>query len=757
MKKIAFVVHRYGKEITGGAEYECMLMAKRLKQYYEVEILTTCAKDDATWANEYAEGIEDDAGVIVRRFLTDENRRLDRYNEIFNIVGGAHEYTEEIDWIISQGPYSYDLFRYIHLNYNQYDAIIFMTYLYYTSAVCMVGIPNAIFVPTAHDEKPIYLEHFNRVFDVPQAIMYNTDEEKELVERLFPETKDKPSIVGVLGFDIPVEGEEERDLVSVEGDYLLYAGRITPAKGCDTLIEYFLKYKKETETDLKLVLIGKLDMELPDDENIIFLGFVSEEQKTKLMREATAFVIASHFESLSMVVLEAMSVKTPVMVTSHCEVLKGHIDKSGAGVCFGTYNDFSEGIERVIQNREIFVVNGKSYVEKKYAWDVIINQIRGIIEGIQFQKSDEEICPVEQTTVVNAELKPAFEEKNISIVFATDNNYVPLLAVALNSLIENSSDENNYDIVVLSDNISRLHKEQILKLIEGRDNFSLRYIEVFNELNKLSFQFNNTQLSRATFMRLFVPRYFKNYHKIIYLDCDIVLQTDIANLYCQDISGYMVGAVRDVHVGEVSKSNSVFRDYVVNDLGLESAEDYFNAGVLMMNIDEVCKLYTSEDLFSLATSRKWNWEDQDVLNKISKGKVYYFPYNWNVFWVPNTSIQHLMEMNVNYSKALGNPFLIHYAAGAIPVKRIEDRFFECFWKYAKGTAYYELLIRWMILGYNHLPPMTAVVPPSPVAAPAQTLTFWQIVKGKAHAVVYYTKKDGFFKMLIRAKRKIFGK
>lgn len=746
MKKIAFVVHRYGNDITGGAEYECMLLAHHIKEKYEVEVLTTCAKNDSTWENEYPEGIEYDNGIKVHRFLVNKNRQLDRYNDVFTIVDSEHEINEEIDWLISQGPYSYDLFKFIHVNYNRYDVVIFMTYLYYTSAVCMMGIPNAVFIPTAHDERPIYLRHFRNVFEAPKAILYNTSEEKDLVERLFPETKNKPSIVGVLGFDIPEDTYGEKcSLSEVPENYILYAGRITPAKGCDELIEFFQNYKNRFENDLKLVLIGKLDMELPESQDIVFLGFVSDEDKMYLMRNAKAFVIASHFESLSMVVLEAMSVRTPVMVTKKCDVLKGHVDRSKAGELFEDKDSFGSGLNLILSQRDVYGDRGLDYVRNNYSWNKIVSNVCEVVDNVDFTKVCMDEYDIDTKTYINSKLRPSFENNNIPIVFSTDNNYAPLLAVALRSLVDNGSMDNNYDVIVLSDNVDYLNKEQLQKVVYEHANFSLRFVEVSGELNKLTFQFNNAQLSRATFMRLFIPKYLSLFEKVMYLDCDIVLRNDAAILYEYNIDGYMIGAVRDVHIGEVGKNRAEFNDYVINDVGLGKVEDYFNAGVLLLNLKEIEKKYTSKELIDIAVSRKWKWEDQDVLNNTCAGSVYYLPYNWNVFWVADNVTQHMMEMNIEYSEALLNPLLIHYAAGSLPVKRCEDRFFDEFWKYARNTSYYELLVRWMCVGRNNS---------NSCGVEQIPMTLREKIYWKAHAVVYYTKREGFVGMMKRAYHKI---
>ena len=162
----------------------------------------------------------------------------------------------------------------------------------------------------------------------------------------------------------------------------MYAGRIETGKGCDELFSYFQRYKKKYPGDLKLVLIGKAVMEIPKSQDVIYLGFVSEEMKFAIMQQAMLLVLFSKHESLSMVVLESMIMGRPVLVNEECEVLKGHCVRSNAGLYFGNYLEF-EGALNYLQTHEeqyeIMCRNGEKYVESNYRWPVIIRKYQKII------------------------------------------------------------------------------------------------------------------------------------------------------------------------------------------------------------------------------------------------------------------------------------------------------------------------------------------------------------------------------------------
>ena len=337
MVKIAFVCQRYGLEVNGGSELYCMQTAELLAKYYDVTVYTTCALDYTTWKNHYPAGEETIHGVRVKRYPVARERSQDSFDRISAKVlsGPNHTDREEIQWIEEQGPVSTEVLRALQEEHKQYRVVFFMTYLYYLSATGLpMGFENAVLIPTLHDEPPVYLRAYDKVFEATKALLWLTPEEQAFAFKRFPFVKDKPQVLIGAGIDKPAEALPEIPEEIRGKRYLVYAGRIDESKGCGEMFEYFLRLKKEQESDLKLVLMGKPVMKIPKDPDIIPLGFVSEEMKFAVMKEAFALLLFSHFESLSMVVLESMLMGRPVLVSGKCEVLKGHCIRSGAGLYF---------------------------------------------------------------------------------------------------------------------------------------------------------------------------------------------------------------------------------------------------------------------------------------------------------------------------------------------------------------------------------------------------------------------------------------
>ena len=196
--------------------------------------------------------------------------------------------------------------------------------------------------------------------------------------------KDKPQVLIGAGIDKPAEALPEIPEEIRGKRYLVYAGRIDESKGCGEMFDYFLRLKKEQGSDLKLVLMGKPVMKIPEDPDIIPLGFVSEEMKFAVMKEAFALLLFSHFESLSMVVLESMLMGRPVLVSGKCEVLKGHCIRSGAGLYFDFYQEFAGCVRWMEEHPEAYRTmreSGIRYVKENYSWDVITEKYHALIGG----------------------------------------------------------------------------------------------------------------------------------------------------------------------------------------------------------------------------------------------------------------------------------------------------------------------------------------------------------------------------------------
>lgn len=389
--RVALVNQRYGMEVNGGSEYYTRQLAEHLKNVCEVEVLTTKALDYITWENYYQDDMETLNGVLVRRFPCEKKRnvlgmrilkKIRQYSPFFQ------EYLEN-RWMDAQGPYCPELIKYIAENQKEYTVFIFVTYLYYhTARGIFAAGRKAVLAPTAHDEPYIYFHIFREIFSRPQGMIYLTPEEKEFVENLFPVAEKKNCICGS-GVELPdaIDNQQFRGKYKIDQEYFIYIGRIDPGKNCSEMFRVFRAYKKSHPEDaVKLVLMGKAVMPVPEDPDILALGFVSEEDKFNGLAGARALWLPSQYESLSIAVLEALSLRIPVIVNGKCKVLKGHCERSGAGLYYYDEEKAVEYLGVLSSNQEKhkeMSCNARIYIEKNYQWDSVIDKIMGLIYSLE--------------------------------------------------------------------------------------------------------------------------------------------------------------------------------------------------------------------------------------------------------------------------------------------------------------------------------------------------------------------------------------
>lgn len=387
MKKIAIVNQRYGIEVNGGSEQYTRVLAEHLKKYYDVDVLTTTARDYSTWKNEYPVGEESVNGVLVKRFPVKKERGILKFRVVSKLVRVLQNIRIDLSkwWVKEQGPYAPELIEYIAKQKRNYAAIIFVTYLYYTTAAGLAKTEEkAILIPTAHDEPYIYYPVYKEVFNKPQSILFLTEEERDLVHGIF-KNETIPNDVIASGIDVPetVEPKKFREKYNIEGKYLVYAGRVDYGKNCGEMFRYFEKYKKENAADdIQLVVIGKVMMKVPKLSFAHILGYVSEEDKYNAIAGAVAAWMPSEYESLSLALLEAMALGIPGIVNGKCNVLKGHCEKSGVGIAYRNYEEFSVGLQKLQQTHIQYNDRAVAYVNQNYTWDIVEKKVVNAIENI---------------------------------------------------------------------------------------------------------------------------------------------------------------------------------------------------------------------------------------------------------------------------------------------------------------------------------------------------------------------------------------
>ena len=265
----------------------------------------------------------------------------------------------------------------------------------------------------------------------------------------------------------------------------------------------------------------------------------------------------------------------------------------------------------------------------------------------------------------------------IPIFFASDDNYVPFLAVSIKSLLDNASKDFYYKIYVLTEGITESNEERLKKL--ATEDSEVIFVNLSSNIAKIRDRLSATlrdYYTESIFYRIFIASMYPEYSKAIYLDCDIVVLGDISKFYNIDLGDNILGAVND----DVIVTNAEFRDYSDNGVGVEYTK-YFNSGVLLMNLDEYRKEKIQQRFVYLLV--KHNFEtaapDQDYLNVLCYNRVHYIDKSWDK-----------MPVGDEYDGELN---LIHYNNFRKPWYYDDVPYGEYFWEYAKKTDYYDDILK----------------------------------------------------------------
>lgn len=292
-------------------------------------------------------------------------------------------------------------------------------------------------------------------------------------------------------------------------------------------------------------------------------------------------------------------------------------------------------------------------------------------------------------------LLPAFDSNNIAIATSSSNLYAPYLSVLIQSIISFSSSKNNYDIIVLNKDISDVNKKLINEQVMKYSNFSVRFVDTNKYIENRTLHTNG--LAIETYFRFFLIDIMKNYDKVVYLDCDMIVNTDIKNIFYLDIGDNYLAAARDANLITCYYMNTKWTPYLDKIVKIKNPKNYFQAGLLLMNLKRFRKDYTLNECIDICSSYKWSLFDQDVLNMICQDAVYILNMNWNVMSGEEYRLEHIIKNAIDdikeeYLAAREEPYVIHYCGKKKPWDYAETDYANYFWKQARLTPFYEIIL-----------------------------------------------------------------
>ncbi len=286
------------------------------------------------------------------------------------------------------------------------------------------------------------------------------------------------------------------------------------------------------------------------------------------------------------------------------------------------------------------------------------------------------------------------KKDEITVVFSSDDNYAKYLGVSICSLIKSSTKKNNYNIIILDGGISDFNKDALSKM--ATDNVNINFYDmspVVEEYKKRLFV--SGHISMAAYYRLFIADVLKNYEKIIYTDCDVTFVCDIANLWNEKIrKDDLIAAVPDIGLIYSMDNGKQNNEYFLKCIGVEKIEEYFNSGVLIMNLENMRKCdFVNKCIEKLKELKTPVFHDQDILNAVCVGRVTFLPFKynyWGNFKYENPKYKELFPKQYLefFEIASKDPAIIHYKPWIVP--KLEKAYI--FWECARETPFYEEIL-----------------------------------------------------------------
>ena len=286
----------------------------------------------------------------------------------------------------------------------------------------------------------------------------------------------------------------------------------------------------------------------------------------------------------------------------------------------------------------------------------------------------------------------------VPVVFAADNNYVPMVTTTVYSMLKNASPECFYDVVILEKDFSAYNKRLMSEFFSQFEHASLRFVNVAGMVQAYNLQTSNEHISVETYYRFLIQKVLPGYDKVLYLDSDLIVQGDVSELYATEMGDNLIAAARDIdYLGNLNMNDGERMEYTREVLGLKNPYDYFQAGVLVLNTAEMRKLYPFQKWLEIAAEPKYIYDDQDILNAHCQGRVVYLDNAWNVMNDCGGRIKKVFtfapaDVYDKYMVAYASPKILHYAGFEKPWKPGPCDLGEVYWMYARKTPFYERFV-----------------------------------------------------------------
>lgn len=291
-------------------------------------------------------------------------------------------------------------------------------------------------------------------------------------------------------------------------------------------------------------------------------------------------------------------------------------------------------------------------------------------------------------------------EEKAYIVAASNDLYVPYLSVMLQSIIEFSSLKHSYEFIIIHTDITEEHIRGLKRMTDCHSNFSMHFFNVSENMKNYKALFISNHIKIETYFRLLLPDLLPDISKVLYIDCDVIANSDVFDLYNINLENYFIAGTADADSAANYNTDKDYKDYIDNVICLSNPYKYLQAGIIVMNLSKFRGECDSRKLLDTALSRKWRFHDQDTLNYLCKNEILFIDYAWNFVYDYNEAYRRSKNVIVNaphyvfedYMRAKKNPKMIHFSWVNKPWFSPGVHFGEKFWVIARKTPYYSEML-----------------------------------------------------------------
>lgn len=417
--KFAFITPRYGAEISSGPEHACRLLAEEVAQRHDVDVITTCARDASTWANDCAEGPDKVRGVVVRRFAVSQPHDAAAFTALsLRLQTEPPARAAELEWVRLRGPWSPGLMEHLKRQHRTYDALVFFSLQHATTVHGLDIAPErSVLFPYAQLVPSLRFGLWAELLRAPRGIGLFSETERRLIHQYIHATPAHEELVGIGVNPMPQQtyprhqqnpadvvvpdGETAAEPVEEDDDpgYLagrgvpfrrrhrlygpiaLYGGRVEPDNGCEEMLDYFDAYHAGDE-EASLVLMGVKMMTVPAEPYLRFAGVLPDRERMTAYEAATVTIAPASDDLLAQPLLESLAVGTPVLASARGESAAEHLRRANAGLYYANRDEFVEAMRLLVTDnrlRERLGENGRQYMQQHYQWDAVLGRFERLV------------------------------------------------------------------------------------------------------------------------------------------------------------------------------------------------------------------------------------------------------------------------------------------------------------------------------------------------------------------------------------------